>query len=127
MPADRAGDYAVGYGKPPVHTRFKKGQSGNPRGRPRGPKRLVSLLLAALEKQVEVTEGGRRRKIAKRELGIAQLADKFAKADPYATKLMLSLLLDIERRLPAEPVERPPLEEADKLVIENLLARLRAP
>ncbi len=30
--------YEVGYGKPPKHTRFVKGQSGNPRGRPRKPK-----------------------------------------------------------------------------------------
>jgi Family of unknown function (DUF5681) len=33
----RGGGYQVGYGKPPVHSRFRKGQSGNPRGRPRGP------------------------------------------------------------------------------------------
>ena len=39
-------DYAVGRGKPPVHTRFKKGQSGNPRG-PR-PKHLPALLVEAL-------------------------------------------------------------------------------
>jgi hypothetical protein len=37
--ADDQHDYAVGHGKPPVHTRFKKGQSGNPRGR--HPKNLL--------------------------------------------------------------------------------------
>jgi Family of unknown function (DUF5681) len=31
-----AGDYEVGYGKPPARSRFSKGQSGNPKGRPKG-------------------------------------------------------------------------------------------
>ena len=78
------GDYEVGYKKPPVHTRFQKGQSGNPRGRPRGSKNLSTLLIEALDKLVVVTENGKRRKIAKRELGIAQLVNKFAMG-PTAT------------------------------------------
>ena len=43
-------DYEVGRGKPPVHTRFKKGQSGNPRG-PR-PKNLPALLIEALKRSL---------------------------------------------------------------------------
>ena len=57
-------DYEVGRGKPPVHTRFKKGQSGNPRG-PR-PKNLPALLLDALNEKVVVTIDGERREITKR-------------------------------------------------------------
>jgi Family of unknown function (DUF5681) len=83
MSTDRTADYAVGYGKPPVATRFKKGnRAAVGRGRPRGATSLAALLREALEGWVVVTEGGRRRKIARYELGIAQLADKFAKADP---------------------------------------------
>jgi hypothetical protein len=119
-------DYAVGYGKPPLHTRFKKGRSGNPRGRPRGARNLATLLLKALEKRVTTVEDGKPRKVAKCELGAARLADKFAEAEPYATKILLGLMLEIERRTALEPAERPPFDAADKLVIENLLARLRA-
>jgi len=59
-------DYEVGYGKPPRHSRFKKGESSaNPRGRPR--KEMATLLFEGLNKKVVVTENGRRRKIAVRE------------------------------------------------------------
>ena len=59
-------DYEVGYGKPPRHTRFKKGEaSANPLGRPR--KNLAASLVERLNKKVVVTENGRRRKIAVRE------------------------------------------------------------
>jgi hypothetical protein len=128
MTTDRKADYAVGYGKPPAATRFKKGnRAAARRGRPRGARNLAALLLEALDECVDVAEGGGRRRVARRELGIAQLADKFAKGDPHATKLMLGLLLEIERRPPAEPAARPALDAADKAVIENLLVRLREP
>ena len=70
MPPEAARDYEVGYGKPPRHTRFKKGQSGNPRGRPSGSKNLKTLLNEALNERVVVTEeGGRRNTSRKRPRG----------------------------------------------------------
>ena len=52
MPSDNKSDYAVGYGKPPRQTRFRKGQSGNPRGRSPGAKNLKTLLNDALNEPV---------------------------------------------------------------------------
>src|ERR1700686_1103014 len=69
----RKSEYEVGYRKPPVHTRFKSGKSGNPRGRPRASKNLSTLLNEALNESVAVVENGRRRKISKRQAIIAQL------------------------------------------------------
>jgi hypothetical protein len=114
-------EYRVGYGKPPLESRFKKGNSGGGRR----ARNLKTRLCAALEERVVVTtEGGRRRRIAKADLGIAKLADKFAKGNASAAKLLLGLLLELERRAPPEPGERPPSEEADRIVIERLRARL---
>jgi Family of unknown function (DUF5681) len=44
-PGSPAADYKVGYGKPPLNTRFKKGQSGNPSGRPAGRKSVRELIM----------------------------------------------------------------------------------
>ena len=127
MPDDEKTDYKVGYKKPPLHTRFRKGQSGNPRGRPRGSKNFSTLLADALNEPVVVTEDGRRRRISKRELGLKQLANKFAMAEAQATKMLLGLMLERERLAAAvPPAERPSFGAADEKVIANLLKRLRS-
>ena len=127
MADDDKPDYKVGYKKPPLHTRFQKGQSGNPRGRPRGSKNFSTLLTDALNEPVVVTEDGRRRKISKRELGFKQLANKFAIAEAQATKMLLGLMLERERlAAAASPAERPSFGSADEKVIANLLKRLRS-
>ena len=50
----------VGYRRPPVGTRFRPGQSGNPRGRPRGARNLSTIVATALNERVAVNENGRR-------------------------------------------------------------------
>jgi hypothetical protein len=80
MPPDDQRDYEVCYGKPPPHTRFVKGQSGNPRGRPPGAKNLRTLLTKALNELVVVTDNGGRRKVSKREAIVTQLVNRSAKA-----------------------------------------------
>ena len=59
MPYDDEGDHEVGYGKPPRHSQFVKGQSGNPRGRPPGmsAKRAKALALKEAYRVVTVREG----------------------------------------------------------------------
>src|SRR5262252_7406060 len=112
------GEYRVGRGKPPLHTRFKKGQSGNPRG-PRA-KNLPALLVEALGEPVILTTNGRRRQITKREAVIAQLVDKSTGADLRATKMLIDLLKDIEKRAGAAvPPEAPPVTAADEEIFEN--------
>jgi Family of unknown function (DUF5681) len=123
---DVEGEYKVGRGRPPLHTRFKKGQSGNPRGPRRRPKDLPALLVAALNEPVVVTANGEPRQITKREAVIAQLVDKSTGADLRATKTLIDMLKDIEKRGGTAPLPTAvPLAPADEEVVENLLARLR--
>ena len=123
MPSDNKPDYAVGYRKPPDQTRFTKGQSGNPRGRPPGAKNLRTLLSEALNETVIVTENGGRRKVTKRQAIITQLVNRSATADWRAIKILLDLVRDIEGQTePASP-ETSAFSEADEKVIEQLRAR----
>jgi hypothetical protein len=92
MPPDNERNYEIGYGKPPPHTRFKKGQSGNPRGRPAGAKNLKTLLSEALNEMVVVTENGGRRKVTKRRAIITQLVNRSATADFRAIKILLDIV-----------------------------------
>ena len=120
--APRLGDYEAGYGKPPRHTRFKKDQSGNPRGRPSGSKNLSTLLTEALNEVVIVAENGGRRKITKRQAIITQLVNQSAKADWRATKILLDILQVIEARTEPMTAETS-LDAADEGVMEQLRAR----
>jgi hypothetical protein len=123
MPPDKEHDHQVGYRNPPRHTRFTKGQSGNPRGRPPGAKSLKTLLSDALNEFVIVTENGGRRKITKREAIITQLVNRSASADFRAIKILLDMVRDIEGQSePASP-ETAAFSEADAKVIEQLRAR----
>ena len=124
MPRDGEGDYRVGYGKPPLETRFKRGQSGNPRGRPRGAKNLATLLDEALNELVVVNENSGRRRISKRKAALKQLVNEAAKGNWRALKLLVDILQDIERR--SEPqTEESSFSLADEKVLEQLEARLR--
>ena len=122
---DNDSDYQVGPGRPPLHTRFKKGQSGNPGGR--SAKSLPALLAAALDEEVYVTTNGRRRKITKREAIIARMVDKSASADLRATKMLIDMMKEAEKKVgvAAPPPEPRRLDEVDEEVVQLLVARLR--
>ena len=123
MPPETGRDYEVGYRKPPRHTRFKKGQSGNPRGRPRGAKNLPTLFSEALNERVIVTENGGQRSITKRQAIITQLVNRSATADLRAIKILLDIVQEIERQTEAVSAETSSFTLADEKVIEQLRAR----
>src|SRR5215468_8099549 len=123
MPPDDERDYEVGYGKPPPHTRFVKGQSGNPRGRPPGAKNMKTLLTKALNQLVVVTDHGGRRKVSKREAIVTQLVNRSAKADFKAIQILLGMLREIEGDTDPHSVD-PTFTEADEQIIQRIRARL---
>jgi len=82
--------YDVGYAKPPSRTRFKPGQSGNPRGRPRGAKNFVTAIEGELRARVTVTENGRRKRVTKREVIAKRLVNRAAEGDLRAIPLLLN-------------------------------------
>jgi len=127
MPPETPRDYVVGYGKPPVHSRFQKGRSGNPKGRPRGRRNMSTLLSATLNGWVTVVENGRRKKITKREAIVTQLVNKSASADLKATQIVLAMLRDVESLTDgsAEPAAFTEADDARQRLIDEI-DRLRA-
>jgi Family of unknown function (DUF5681) len=126
-PPRGGGDHEVGYGKPPVHTRFRKGRSGNPAGRPRGSRDLATLLGAELDKPVAVREGGGSvRKVRKRDALVAGLVNKALQGDLRAARLLLLLQARpgaAEERA-AEADGRAPSSDTDREIIASYLARM---
>jgi len=83
--------YEVGYRKPPRHTQFKPGCSGNPKGRPRGSENAGAIVKRVLFAPLVVSEAGRRRKISKFEAMMTRAVNSAIKGDFR----MLGLLLDL--------------------------------
>ena len=80
----------VGFGKPPKHSRFKKGQSGNPEGRPKGSLNLRTIFERALRERVRIREKGKHRVAKKWEIAMKQLANQAARGDLAAIRLILT-------------------------------------
>lgn len=120
-------DYAIGYGKPPKRTQFKAGQSGNPKGRPRGSLSLMTVIERELNSKVTVTEQGQQKKVRKKEVVAKQLVNKAASGDLKATNLVLSHSASVGfsekgERLVQEKKVLLPLHER---TFESILARMQ--
>lgn len=120
MPEDR--DYEVGYRKPPKTTRFKKGQSGNPKGRPKGSLNVDTTFQSLIEERVAATENGRRRSMSMMEVILKRLLAKAASGDLKAIPLVLALLARTGAR---EDLVKPSIEQ-DHLQMHATLLKMRA-
>ena len=84
-------DYEVGDRRPPKHSQFKRGGSGNPKGRPKGSVNLRTRVTQQLRQTVTVTRNGRPVKMRKADLIALQIVDTAAKGDLKAAVLVVRL------------------------------------
>jgi hypothetical protein len=117
-------DYEVGRAKPPKHSQFRKGESGNKAGRPKGSKNLSTLIMEAAHGQVTATIDGKKRKISKVQATTMQLATKAAAGDPKAMLKFLDWVDEIEARAAASRPTQYPISPADIEVIKAVHDRL---
>lgn len=93
--APRREEYAVGYGKPPKQSQFKKGQSGNPKGqrksRPKQPRMIMDEIFA---EKVRVRENGRSMLVTVRQAIIMRLRAKAPRGDRAAINVLLDYIRD---------------------------------
>jgi hypothetical protein len=122
---DRRNLFKVSRGNPPKHTRFRKGISGNPKGRPKGSKNLSTYLTEAARDQVSVTVGGTLRRVSKIQATAMQLATKAASGDQTAINKFLDWTDEIESRAAAAKPAQFPFSEPDLEVIRAVYERMQ--
>ena len=117
-----AREYQVGYRKPPKTTRFKAGQSGNPKGPPKDSTNLATDLSAELSEQITAREGGQARRVTKQRALIKALTAQALQGDVRATTALLALYA----RVMSDPSETEinPVEDDELLILRRFGPRL---
>jgi hypothetical protein len=114
-------DAEIGYGKPPKRTRFQRGTSGNPKGRPKGKRNFGTVLAEALQEKIVIKENGQRKIVTKLEAAVTQLANKAAAGDLIALR-QLTVLVRSVQELAVEPPTKE-LSEDDLKIMRRVLQR----
>ena len=122
-------DAPVGYARPPIHTRFKSGKSGNPKGRPRNSRNLKTIIQGALTAPVVLREGDRKRSVSKLEGIVLKQVESALKGNDKAALATLKMaaqvgLLDVPEGTTEAPTLSPSEQEmVDELVLQRAKRR----
>ncbi len=117
--------YAVGYGKPPRHSRFQPGHSGNPRGRPKGTNNLKTDLIEELGERILVREGDRAKRVSKQRAVVKTLMSRTLKGDARAANLLLSMMMRLIDTGEATGDLAAPMQADELEILQAFEARLR--
>ena len=116
-------DYEVGFSKPPRETRFKKGQSGNPSGRPKGTRNVAAVLARELRTKIVINESGKRKSVTKLEAATKQLVNKAIQGDLAALRLLSALAQSVDAQNKGSQAENSVSNEADRLIMQSVIER----
>ena len=119
-----ADNYETGYRKPPRHTRFRKGHSGNPRGRPKGAKNLKTDLLEELRERISVRDQGRSRSFSKQRALIKSLMARALQGNMAALAQLVTLIMRVIGPDAVAESQEAPLTAEEREVLALALARL---
>jgi hypothetical protein len=112
-------NYVVGYRKPPSHSRFKPGQSGNPKGRPKGSRSFSAHANEILSESIIMREGDQSRRITKREALLRKAYKDALDGDHRARQFyyMLGLQFDQENRAKSDLPDQAAVSDEDQAII----------
>ena len=102
--------YEVGYGKPPLHSRFKPGQSGNPKGRPKDARGLRTIVRDALDEKILIRTNGKDRRVTRLEALVLKQIELASKGDLRALDKLIHLHMNL-----VPETEPPPAADAGEL------------
>ncbi len=115
--------YDVGYKKPPKHTQFQPGQSGNPNGRPKGTQNLATDLEEELSAKILVTEGGKQQQTTKQRAMLKTLFAKALKGETRAASVLINLIIGLEQARSATS-ESESLSDEDQAILASYQQQL---
>jgi hypothetical protein len=115
----------VGYKKPPKHSQFKPGQSGNLKGRPKGTKNLATDLEEELSQKIIVTEGGKQQETTKQRAMLKSLFAKAMKGETRAASVILNLIIGLEQSR-NDQADTENIDEEDMQILESYRERILA-
>lgn len=118
-------DNQVGFKSPPRHHRFKPGQSGNPRGRPKGTRNLRTDLHDMLSGTIQVSVNGEPQELSRQQLMLLGLYERAAGKDLAATRMLLDLVLKLftENSTESTRENSEPVSESDQAIVDDYLRR----
>ena len=124
QPSGAAPDYVVGYRRPPTHTRFKKGQCGNPRGRPKRQRNARTVVEETLNQPIKIREGDRTRSLSKRDAMYLRITNDAVSGNDKAQSKVIALMQSLRlHEEPQEETNRQPVTADDAAVIADFLRR----
>jgi hypothetical protein len=110
-------------GQPPRDTRFKKGQSGNPNGRPKKVASFKADLAAELQQTLVLVENGKQQRVSKQRAFVKTLVAAAIKKDIRAVNALLACMRYFGVGAEDETAESVDIDDLD--ILQNYLARER--
>ena len=114
-------DYEVGYGKPPKNTQFKKGESGNSKGRPSKTKNTLTILTSELDKTVVLKENVKEVKLTKRQAMLRHMFNKAVQGDSKAMFFVFNQLLQLDQKEELKAQVSKMFLEEDQAILKRFL------
>jgi hypothetical protein len=120
-------EYKVGYRRPPRHGRFTKGQSGNPKGRPKGSANAKTIVARVISEKVTLRDGDKARDVTKLEGLLQAHLVKAIKGDARSASLVIGLVTKLGLLADTENEMSAALSEEDHAILQDYVRSQTAP